>query len=161
MALVGPVSETQTGPPPRFPGRFDLCYKMPFLRKPPGSIRRVSILPSSRRVIFAFLHDVVMAGLSFMLALYLRLGGDMLANEPRLTILYGVSFTLTAAVIFLLTGLYRGVWRYASLPDLFNIARAATLTELVFLPVMFLATRLDTLPRSLLLIDWLVLIALL
>jgi O-antigen biosynthesis protein WbqV len=131
------------------------------LHKPPGSIRRVSILPQSRRAIFAFLHDVVMAGLSFMLALYLRLGGEMLANEPWLTILYGVSFTLIAAVIFLLTGLYRGVWRYASLPDLFNIARAATLTELVFLPVMFLATRLDTLPRSLLLIDWLVLVALL
>ncbi len=121
----------------------------------------MSILPQSRRAIFAFLHDVVMAGLSFVLALYLRLGDEMLAKDPRLTILYGVSFTLIAAVIFLLTGLYRGVWRYASLPDLFNIARAATLTELVFLPVMFLATRLDTLPRSLLLIDWLVLIALL
>ena len=102
-----------------------------------------------------------MAGLSFVLALYLRLGDDLLANGPRFTLLYGVSFTLIAAVIFLLTGLYRGIWRYASVPDLFNIARAATLTELVFLPVMFLATRLDTLPRSLLLINWLVLIVLL
>ena len=37
--------------------------------------------------------------------------------------------------MFLLTGLYRGIWRYASLPDLFNIARAATLTVLIFLPV--------------------------
>ncbi|MGC2415713.1 MAG: nucleoside-diphosphate sugar epimerase/dehydratase, partial [Stellaceae bacterium] len=121
----------------------------------------MSILPQNRRAIFAFLHDVVMAGLSFALALYLRLGDAVLTNEPQLTILYGVSFTAIAAVIFLLTGLYRGIWRYASLPDLFNIARAATLTELVFLPVMFLFTRLDTLPRSLLLIDWLVLIALL
>jgi O-antigen biosynthesis protein WbqV len=121
----------------------------------------VSHFPQSRRAVFAFLHDVAMAALSFALALYLRLGDDFGATEPRLTILYGVSFTAIAAVIFLLTGLYRGVWRYASLPDLFNIARAATLTELVFLPVMFLFTRLDTLPRSFLLIDWLVLIALL
>ena len=121
----------------------------------------MSILPQSRRAIFAFLHDVLMAALSFVLALYLRVGDEMLTKEPRLTILYGVSFTLIAAVIFLLTGLYRGIWRYASLPDLFNIARAATLTELVFLPVIFLFTRLDTLPRSFLLIDWLVLIALL
>ena len=121
----------------------------------------MSILPQNRRAIFAFLHDVVMAALSFALALYLRLGDAVLANDPGLTLLYGVSFTAIAAVIFLLTGLYRGIWRYASLPDLFNIARAATLTELVFLPVMFLFTRLDTLPRSLLLIDWLVLIALL
>src|SRR5439155_13347090 len=102
-----------------------------------------------------------MAALSFALALYLRVGDAMLPKEPRLTLLYGVSFTVIAAVIFLVTGLYRGIWRYASLPDLFSIARAATLTELVFLPVMFLFTRLDTLPRSFLLIDWLVLIALL
>jgi O-antigen biosynthesis protein WbqV len=129
--------------------------------QPPGSLRRVSILPQSRRAIFAFLHDVAMAALSFALALYLRLGDAVLATEPRLTILYGVSFTAIAAVIFLVTGLYRGIWRYASLPDLFNIARAASLTELVFLPVMFLFTRLDTLPRSFLLIDWLVLVALL
>jgi O-antigen biosynthesis protein WbqV len=121
----------------------------------------VSLFPQSRRAVFAFLHDVAMAALSFALALYLRLGDDFGATEPRLTVLYGVSFTAIAAVIFLLTGLYRGIWRYASLPDLFNIARAATLTELVFLPVMFLFTRLDTLPRSFLLINWLVLIALL
>ena len=63
--------------------------------------------------------------------------------------------------MFLVTGLYRGIWRYASLPDLFNIARAAALTGLIFLPVMFLFTRLDTLPRSFLLINWLVLVALL
>src|SRR5579863_8437316 len=126
-----------------------------------GTQLRVSILPKSPRAILAFVHDVAMAGLSFALALYLRVGDEMLGNEPRLTILYGVAFTTIAAVIFLVTGLYRGVWRYASLPDLFNIARAATLTVLVFLPVMFLFTRLEALPRSFLLIDWLVLIALL
>src|SRR5207244_6039359 len=115
----------------------------------------------SRRAIFAFVHDVVMAALSFALALYLRVGDEMLTKEPRLTLLYGVSFTVIAAVVFLVTGLYRGIWRYASLPDLFNIARAATLTELIFLPVMFAFTRLEQLPRSTLLIDWLVLIALL
>jgi len=121
----------------------------------------VPILPKSRRAILAFGHDVVMAALSFALALYLRLGADMLGDEPWLTVLYGVAFTASAAVVFLVTGLYRGIWRYASLPDLFNIARAATLTELVFLPVMFLFTRLDMFPRSTLLIDWLLLIALL
>jgi len=102
-----------------------------------------------------------MAALSFAVALTLRLGEGVLAIHPRLTLLYGIVFTAIAAIVFLVTGLYRGVWRYASLPDLFNIARAATLTELIFLPVMFLFTRLDTLPRSFLLIDWLVLVALL
>jgi FlaA1/EpsC-like NDP-sugar epimerase len=123
---------------------------------------RVSIFPKSRRAVLAFLHDLAMAALSFVLALYLRVGDEMLRIlEPRLIALYGVAFTLIAGVVFLVTGLYRGIWRYASLPDLFNIARAATLTGLIFLPVMFLFTRLDTLPRSFLLINWLVLVALL
>jgi O-antigen biosynthesis protein WbqV len=121
----------------------------------------VPILPKSSRAILAFVHDVAMAGLSFALALYLRLGTEALTREPRLSLVYGVVFTTIAAVVFLITGLYRGIWRYASLPDLFNIARAATLTELVFLPVMFVFTRLATFPRSVLLIDWLVLVALL
>ena len=116
----------------------------------------------SRRAVFAFLHDLMMAALSFVLALYLRVGDDMLTIlDPKLILLYGVAFTLIAGAVFLVTGLYRGIWRYASVPDLFNIARAATLTGLIFLPVMFLFTRLDTLPRSFLLINWLVLVALL
>lgn len=122
----------------------------------------MSIFPKSRRAVFAFVHDLVMAALSFLLALYLRVGDDMLTLlEPKLIVLYGVAFTLIAGGVFLVTGLYRGIWRYASVPDLFNIARAATLTGLIFLPVMFLFTRLDTLPRSFLLINWLVLVALL
>ena len=89
-----------------------------------------------------------MAALSFAIALFLRLGEAILQYEPQLMVVYGAVFTGIAAVVFLLTGLYRGIWRYASLPDLFNIARAATLTELIFLPVMFFFTRLETLPRS-------------
>ncbi|MBO0739294.1 MAG: polysaccharide biosynthesis protein, partial [Alphaproteobacteria bacterium] len=102
-----------------------------------------------------------MAAVSFVVAMYLRLGSGVLDYEPRLTAIYVVGFTLIAASVFLLTGLYRGIWRYASLPDLFNITRAASLTVLVFLPVMFVFTRLETLPRSTLLIDWFVLVALL
>jgi O-antigen biosynthesis protein WbqV len=122
----------------------------------------VLLLPNSRRALLAFLHDVVMAAASLAFAFYLRLGDDVLHYEPVwLTAFYGAAFTGIAAVVFLLTGLYRGIWRYASLPDLFNIARAATLTVLIFLPVMFVFTRLQALPRSTLLINWLVLIALL
>ena len=120
-----------------------------------------AIFPNNRRAFLAFLHDVAMAAVSLVASLYLRLGNGILDYEPRLTATYIVSFTLIAAAVFLLTGLYRGIWRYASLPDLFNIARAVSFTALGFLPVMFVLTRLEALPRSTLLIDWFVLIALL
>jgi FlaA1/EpsC-like NDP-sugar epimerase len=121
----------------------------------------VTIFPENRRAAFAFVHDTAMAALSFVVATYLRLGDDILHYQPRLMAIYVASFTLIAAAVFLPAGLYRGIWRFASLPDLFNIARAVSLIVLVFLPVMFLLTRLEALPRSTLLIDWFVLIALL
>ena len=121
----------------------------------------VAIFPNNRRALLAFLHDVTIAAVSIVASLYLRLGNDVLDYEPKLTVIYVAGFTLIAAGVFLLTGLYRGIWRFASLPDLFNITRAVSLTVLVFLPVMFVLTRLETFPRSILLIDWFVLIALL
>jgi O-antigen biosynthesis protein WbqV len=121
----------------------------------------VGILPENRRAVLAYLHDIAMAALSFALSLYLRIGGEVVGYQPRMTAIYIVSFTLIAAVVYRLTGLYRGIWRYASLPDLYNIARAVSLTTLVFLPVMFVLTRLEALPRSTLLINWFVLTALL
>jgi FlaA1/EpsC-like NDP-sugar epimerase len=119
------------------------------------------IFPNSQRALLAFAHDVAMAAISFVASLYLRIGNEILDYNPSMTAIYIAGFTSIAAFVFLLTGLYRGIWRYASLPDLFNITRAVTLTVIVFLPVMFVLTRLETFPRSLLLIDWFVLIALL
>src|ERR1700751_4300095 len=121
----------------------------------------VTIFPDNPGALPAFLHDVTIAAGSIVASLYLRLGNGVLDYEPRLTAIYIIGFTLIAAGVFLLTGLYRGIWRYASLPDLFNIPRAVSLTVLIFLPVMFVLTRLETFPRSILLIDWFVLIALL
>src|ERR1700760_4381417 len=121
----------------------------------------VAIFPNNRRALLAFLHDVAMGAASIVASLYLRLGNDILDYEPKLTAVYVAGFTLIAAGVFLLTGLYRGIWRFASLPDLFNITRAVSLTLLVFLAVMFVLTRLETFPRSILLIDWFVLIGLL
>lgn len=121
----------------------------------------MSFVPNSRRALLTFAHDVAMAAAAFWLALYLRIGDDIFAYEPRLMLIYGLGFTGIAAAMFLATGLYRGIWRYASLPDMFNILRAATLTVVIYLPVMFVTLRLESLPRSTLPIDWLVLMALL
>ncbi|MGH7093516.1 MAG: nucleoside-diphosphate sugar epimerase/dehydratase, partial [Stellaceae bacterium] len=102
-----------------------------------------------------------MAAIAFALGLYLRIGNKIFGYEPGLMARYAIGFTAIAACVYLATGLYRGIWRYASLPDLFNIVRAATLTVAIYLPMMFVFTRLEHLPRSTLPIDWLVLIALL
>jgi FlaA1/EpsC-like NDP-sugar epimerase len=100
----------------------------------------------------AFAHDIIMAALSFALALYLRLGDDLAAFADDLLLEGTIVFTLTAGGVFWFMGLYKGIWRYASLSDLFAILRSATLTVLIFLLIMFVWTRLEGLPRSIIFI---------
>ena len=108
----------------------------------------------------AFVHDLVMAVLSFVIALYLRQGEEFLFQPVRL-MQGGGLFTIVCGVVFWNSRLYRGIWRYASINDFFTLTRAVTLAILIFLPLLFLLTRLDALPRSALIINWLVLMALL
>jgi O-antigen biosynthesis protein WbqV len=115
----------------------------------------------SPRGLVAYAHDIFMAGLSFALALYLRLGDDITFYRPDPMIQAGIIFVAISAVVFWLSGLYRGVWRYASINDLMAITRAVTITVFTFLLVMFLWTRFLNLPRSIIIIDWFVLMALL
>lgn len=59
------------------------------------------------------------------------------------------------------TGLYRGLWRFASLPDLWNIARAGVLGALAITLGLFLLSRLEGVPRTVLLLYPLGLVAML
>ncbi len=106
------------------------------------------------------IHDIAMAGLSFILSLLLRLGTDISFAAPYMV---DGSFILMAicAAIFIHMRLYKGVWRYASLPDLITLAKAVTIAILIFMFVMFFYNRLDGIPRSVPFINWFVLMALL
>ncbi len=109
------------------------------------------------RQMVAFLHDLTMAAASFVAALVLRLGLEGVPFDSANLWLALVLFTAVCGAVFLTTGMYQGIWRYASMNDLVAIARAVTLSLLIFLPITFLITRLDQLPRSFLIINWLVL----
>jgi O-antigen biosynthesis protein WbqV len=120
-----------------------------------------SIARRFNRAHLAFAHDIVMAAASYLLSLYLRLGDALFSYAPEFLLQTTALFTCVAAALFWWTGMYRGVWRYASLNDLVAITRAVTLAILIFLSLQFLATRLVDVPRSALIIDWFVLIMLL
>lgn len=65
-------------------------------------------------------------------------------------------------VIFWRVGLYRGVWRFASIPDLVNIIKASVFGFLAILPVLFFVfDRADQVPRTVMLLYPVVLSALL
>lgn len=105
-----------------------------------------------------YAFDVAVTPVAFLVALWVRLG-DAFDPSPAYVWLNVLLLTVCAAVVYRVLGLYRGLWRYASLNDLVSITRAVTVTVLVWLPIAFLATRLEDLPRSLPLIIWMVLMA--
>ncbi|HEY9163488.1 MAG TPA: nucleoside-diphosphate sugar epimerase/dehydratase [Magnetovibrio sp.] len=119
-----------------------------------------SLLPSPRATV-AFGHDVIMAALSFSLSLGLRVGFDFDAEQAEVLLPGTLVFTLTAAIVFLTMRLYRGIWRYASMDDLVQLSKAVTVLMMLFSLEMFLIFRLEGVPRSMPLINWFVLLALL
>jgi FlaA1/EpsC-like NDP-sugar epimerase len=98
------------------------------------------------------LHDLLMVGLAWYLAKALRLSMEPLSSMialswPELAVVLGVQ-----GVVLWWTGLYRGLWRFASLPDLYNIARGAGVGALAIGISLFLYDRLTNTPRTTLLI---------
>ena len=124
-----------------------------------GEFLTLPRIPTRAHVVFA--HDIFMAAASFVLALELRTWDSFYYIPTDLVIQGTAVFTVIAALVFLFMGLYRGVWRYASMNDLLAITRSVSMAILVFLLVMFLGTRLDQFPRSVVVINWFVLMALL
>ena len=98
----------------------------------------------------AFLHDVGAAAVAWIGLYWLRFNLDL--HEPQLSdMLRTLVWVLPLqAGIFLAFDLYRGLWRFASLPDLQRIVLAAVLGA-VAIPLVLVMLQLTTLvPRSLL-----------
>jgi FlaA1/EpsC-like NDP-sugar epimerase len=97
--------------------------------------------------------DACLVIASYLLAYLLRFEGEIPTQEwasLRSTIPYIVFFKL---IIFYFFGLYKGMWRYTSLFDLFNVVKATlTSSTLIILAILFIH-RFEGFPRSIFIID--------
>ena len=109
----------------------------------------------------ALAHDIIMGCLSMFLGLFLRL--DIAAIQLRM-VEYGLICLVFGGIVGtvgLAFGMNRGVWRYASLPDLIAIVKVASVSIAIFIVAHFLLVRLEAVPRSSMGITWAFLIVLL
>ena len=96
-----------------------------------------------------FIHDVVMIILAWLGAYWFRFNFSTIPTpylEEALTWLPLV--VVLQGSVFVYVGLYRGDWRFASLPDLIRIIKAAVFGTAICLGLLFLLTRLEGIPRS-------------
>lgn len=102
---------------------------------------------AARRV-YVVIHDLIMVSVAWSIAFWARYNFDIDASR------WSVAFQLLPLIIVLQagllwwTGLYRGVWRFASVPDLWNIIRASLLGVLLITLALFFYNRLDEMPRT-------------
>jgi FlaA1/EpsC-like NDP-sugar epimerase len=94
------------------------------------------------------LHDLLMVWAAWLIANVLRFSLEPSAPPftlfpPELPVVL-----IAQGLVLWWTGLYRGLWRFASLPDLWNIARACLFGGLAVFSALFLLTRLQNVPRT-------------
>ncbi|CAK8723220.1 MAG: NDP-sugar epimerase [Candidatus Electronema aureum] len=120
-------------------------------------MKHFSSRPNSR-ILAIILHDIFAAILAWLAAYWLRFNLSLppqYADDAFAALIWVLPLQ---AAVFWRFNLYRGIWRFASLPDLQRIVLAVGLTALL-VPVILVLFQVDALvPRSVLLLDPLLLI---
>ena len=111
------------------------------------------------RTFAAFLHDVVSAVLAWIFAYLLRFNFQIppeFFNSIWQVALFVVPIQ---ALFFIQFGLYKGVWRFASIPDLKRILMAIAMSSMTIVALLFMfKPSYIVVPRSVLLLDPLLLL---
>ena len=100
------------------------------------------------RALLAFLHDLVAAAAAWCAAFWLRFNLDVPEDYARAMLANLPVVLLVHAAVFRLLGLYRGLWRYASLPDLQRILLAVGLAMVTVPALLALLGHGALVPRS-------------
>jgi len=101
----------------------------------------------SRIVVFA--HDLLMIPLAWLLAYWMRFNLDYVPPAFIKDAFYLLPIVVTVmATVYWRFGLYRGVWRFASITDLVRIAKAVLVGTTILMLLLFAFNRLATMPRS-------------
>jgi FlaA1/EpsC-like NDP-sugar epimerase len=104
------------------------------------------------RIWLAFVHDVCAAAIAWGGLYWLRSNMDL--HEPQVSDMWHTLAWILPlqAGIFLAFGLYRGLWRFASLPDLQRIVLAAGLGAVAIPVVLVMLQLTSVVPRSVLIL---------
>ncbi len=110
------------------------------------------------RTLTIILHDILVAAFAWLAAYWLRFNLDMPPEFQAAALSTLLWVVPLQAVVFWRFGLYRGIWRFASLPDLKRIVLAVGLAALL-IPLVLILFRVSTVvPRSVLILDPLLLV---
>ena len=112
-------------------------------------MKLVPLLNRLRSRVAAFGHDLFMLPVAWLGAFWLRFNLSTVPDEYLQEALWAVPLVvIIQGAVNWYFGLYRGVWRFASLPDLLRIMKAVFVGTCLMALSLFLITRLQFIPRS-------------
>ena len=117
--------------------------------RPPYRSDSINALASSAAVrgVARILLDISLSGMSFLLAVILRLGVLALGDGENLLMNIFI-FSAICAITFQITGLWLRSWRFVSVADIFIILRDITIATASYIILSSLIPSLQTIPLS-------------
>ena len=110
--------------------------------------------PINRNVYYILIGDVLLIAFSLIAAHLVRFEFTI-PPEHWPTILWALPIALIVKLAtFYFFDLYRGMWRYTSIQDLFNIIKAGSTATLLILCFILIRYQFIGFSRSVFLIDW-------
>ncbi len=106
------------------------------------------------RAAVAFCVDVMLAASSILIGLLLRVGGDIVKYKGAYIAKHMIVFGLVCASVFWLTRLHKVVWRYVSVRELQAVVQSVSIAVVIYAGLWFLLSAHQALPRSLLVLSW-------
>ena len=114
--------------------------------------------PINPRTFFALLHDIVVAIVAWVGAYLLRFN-FAIPEEFTASMLQTLRWVVPLqALVFVVFGLYRGVWRFASVADLQRILFAVASATAFIMAALFMMRTDIVIPRSVIILDPILLI---
>ena len=108
---------------------------------------------SSPRLLLALLHDILVATFAWAFAYYLRFNFEVpitYITSMWQNLLWVLPLQVGAFFTF---GLYQGMWRFASLPDLKRILKAILVAAMAIVTALVMFKPFGIVPRSVLILD--------
>ncbi len=108
----------------------------------------------SKKRLLVFVVDIGLIGAAYIFAYMLRFDFQIPANEWEMFV-RGLWVVLTIKpLVFLISGLYRNLWRYASLQDAIEIFKVITISSVLAVFTIMYVRYFNSFPRSIFVLDW-------
>ena len=129
------------------------------LKNKNGNVVLNNVLMHKRRILEVG-GDFVLICVAYISAYLLRFEGMLSIKNQDIIVKSLPLIVIIKYIVFFKCGLYRGVWRYVSIPDLINVFKGISLASIVSAATILFMWRFQGFSRAVFVIDWLLLFVL-